>query len=260
MSYSVAPQTGRSRPVTVTTASALLFLLGLIELVSSGLSVYTFTRISTGLGDDLTNQSETQVAITAAQIGGILAAVISVLIGISAVVLAILVGRGKQPARIVTWVLTGIGVLCYSCSLGGSALSSSIEGLGSTGVSPEAEALQQRIRDLVPAWQTVLTTVLSVVLVLACLATIILLALPVSNEYFRKEQEVWLPPSWPAAPGFPPMLPPPLPYGPPPGPSALPAEPVAPQAEPPAPPADPTGPPSVPPAPPAAPPAPPQQG
>ena len=48
--------------------------------------------------------------------------------------------------------------------------------------------------------------VLTVVMLLALVAVVILLALPASNEFFRKEQEVWVPPTAPDLATFPPPL------------------------------------------------------
>jgi hypothetical protein len=83
------------------------------------------------------------------------------------------------------------------------------------GTGPTPSEVEERIREALPGWLTPASTVVSVVAVVALIAVIILLALPASNDFFRKEQDVWVPPTWPSEGGYPP--PPPPPTGPPAG-------------------------------------------
>jgi hypothetical protein len=215
MSYTVTSQGGKRRPATVTAASALLYLCALIEVVALVLSVLAFSRYSSVLNQQFAGTPEAQLMNTGIVIGLIIGAVIPALFAIGTAVLGLLVSKGRQPARIVTWVLAGISVLCYGCQLGGAALSSSLNGVAGT-TTPQAEAIQQRLAESIPAWQTAVATVTTVIVLLALVAVIILLALPASNDFFRKEQEVWVPPTWPGDNGLPPVPPPPAdpPYGP----------------------------------------------
>jgi hypothetical protein len=150
--------------------------------------------------------------------------VVFVLIAVALVVLGRFVGKGKQPARIITWVLAGLGVLCLGCGVAAGAISSSLgSSLGST---PDSEALTQAMADVVPEWQNTVGTVLQILSLIILVVVIVLLALPAANDFFRKEQEVWVPPTaWPGDPsgGVPPYQPPgpgtpPPPYNPPPPP------------------------------------------
>jgi hypothetical protein len=214
MSYTVTSQAGKPRPATVTAASALLYLCALVEVVALVLSVLSFSKVSSVLNQEFAGKPEAQIMSTGLIIGLIIGAVIPALFAIGTAVLGVLVGKGKQPARIVTWVLAGISVLCYGCQLGGKALSSSLNGVGGA-TTPEAEVIQRRLEQAVPAWQTAVATATTVIVLLALVAVIILLALPASNDFFRKEQEVWVPPTWPGHSGLPPVPPPPAdpPYG-----------------------------------------------
>jgi hypothetical protein len=209
MSYTVATPGGKSRPATVTAASGLLFVCAAVEVASVVLSVIRIGPVLSVLNDEFANSSAADTVRATFTVGIIAGVVIAAVFAIGTVVLGLLLRKGKNPARIVTWVLGGIGVLCYACGLGGSALGSSLNGMGATS-NPDAEAIQKRLTEAVPGWQTALGTAASVVLLLALLAVIILLALPASNEFFRKEQEVWVPPSWPGdgGAGYPQPLPP----------------------------------------------------
>jgi hypothetical protein len=214
MSYTVASPAGKSRPATVTAASALLFVCAAIELASLVLSLIQIGPVTSVLKNEFANVPGADTAQLAATWGAIGGAVIAALFAIGNIVLAMLVRNGKNPARIVTWVLGGIAVLCYGCSLGSSALTSSLNGIATS--TPETEQMQKRILEVVPGWARAASVTATVILLIAFLGVIILLALPASNAFFRKEQEVWVPPTYPGggtgglppAPPAPPSVPP----------------------------------------------------
>ena len=79
----------------------------------------------------------------------ILTGVVYVLIAVGFVVLGVLVGKGKQPARVVTWVIAGLGVLCLGCGVVGSAISDSLSGMGG---DAESQELIDRITAATPGW------------------------------------------------------------------------------------------------------------
>jgi uncharacterized protein YraI len=214
MSYTVASPAGKSRPATVTAASALLFVCAAIEVASLVLSLIQIGPVTSVLKDEFANAPGADTAQLGATWGAIGGAVIAALFAIGNVVLAMLVRSGKNPARIVTWVLGGIAVLCYGCTLGGTALTSSLNGMAST---PETEAMQKRMLEVVPGWARAASVTATVILLIAFLGVIILLALPASNAFFRKEQEVWVPPTYPGGGtgGFPPAPPSVPPFTPP---------------------------------------------
>jgi hypothetical protein len=217
MAYTVVNPGGKQRPVTVTVAVVLLYLAAATQIISIVLSLYSLGPILDVVEEEFAGQPDADTAGTAATIAVIIGIAISVIFAIGTAVLALFVGRGKNPARIVTWVLAGIGVLCYGCSIASTAASEAM--MGSVGTQ-DAE-LQQRIEDAVPGWVNAATAAMSIVLMLALLAVIILLALPASNDFFRKQEEVWVPPTFPQAGDQPPAPgtypPPPGTYPPPPG-------------------------------------------
>jgi hypothetical protein len=206
MSYTVVTPGAKPRPATVTTASALLYVAAALQLVSIVVSLLSFGPIQDAVNEQFAGDPDADAIATTMQVFLGIGIAIAALFAIGTIVLGIFVGRGKNAARIVTWVLAGIGVLCYGCTLGSTAFTGAMN--SSLGASdPESVEVQRRIEDAIPEWQNTAGTIESVLLLLLFLAVIILLALPASNEFFRREQEVWVPPTYPPAGG--PGLPPP---------------------------------------------------
>ena len=181
-------------------------------------------------------------------------AVFGLLFGGGLVVLAIFNNRGKNGSRITTWVIGGILLCCGGLGLVSTAAGGmNFSGGGGDPNMPTQQELQDQLNEALPSWFNAANIGLSLLTVLALLGALILLALPPSNEFFRKPQQEWQPPvpgqpGFAAYPAYPPA--PGAPAGPP-APSAPPAAP-APQDPPAAPPAS-TEPPPAPPAPPAPP-------
>ncbi|MEV4627422.1 hypothetical protein AB0J90_14135 [Micromonospora sp. NPDC049523] len=194
----------RPRPSTVTYAGYLLYLVAAVQLIGAIITLPLIGTISdvyeeAYAGTDLDGAG----AVGTATI--VVTAVVGLVVAIGLVVLALLNNRGKNPARIVTWVLGG---LFFCCSVAGLALTAAGSALtpsssGDANVPDEAE-IQRMLNDRLPGWYEPLSNLLSVVAVLAVLAALILLALPPSNEFFRKAQPVWQPPvPGSAYPGYP---------------------------------------------------------
>ncbi|MGE5831275.1 MAG: hypothetical protein ACM30G_23360 [Micromonosporaceae bacterium] len=203
MSYTVVPTEPKRRPGVVSAAVALLYLVAALQLVSVGLSALTigpirdvYSRAYAGTGDE-------ELMSNLIMVGLIAGIVVGAAFAVGFAVLAIFDGRGKNPARIVTWVIAGLGVLCYSCSLASQSVGNAFSGFGSNADRadlPDPNEVAKQAQDAIPAWQTTFATIDTVVFLVALVAVIILLALPAANAFFRKETEVWVPPTqWPAA-------------------------------------------------------------
>ncbi|WP_204296645.1 hypothetical protein [Actinoplanes campanulatus] len=128
------------------------------------------------------------------------------LIAVGLVVLAIFNNRGKNGARITTWVIAGLGLCCNSLGLGGTVAGTAI---GGTAPSTEQAQIEADVAAAMPGWYDAISLLTSVITVLALLGAIILLALPPSNAFFRRPVP-WNPampygpyPSLPGQPGFP---------------------------------------------------------
>src|SRR6185436_7231411 len=111
--------------------------------------------------------------------------------------------------------------------------------------APSQSEIQSRLNDALPSWYQPVTMTVTVIILIAILATIILLALPASNAFFRKQPAAqgWDPsvpyPTYPPAgqPGYPPVGQPGYPgqpYGPAgqPGQSGQPGQPYGPAGQP----------------------------
>lgn len=135
------------RPKEVLTAVRLMYLraaIGVVSLIVLFATKHDLTRQVRRASPNLTT-SDVDNAVT---IGVVIGVVLLVLY----VVLAFVVSRGRNWARIVTWVIAGLGILGFLGTL----------------ASPE----------------TGFTRLLGVVTLLIDIAVVVLLALRPSNEYF----------------------------------------------------------------------------
>lgn len=106
-------------------------------------------------------------------------------------------------------------------------------GSGGAANAPDQAEIQRMLEDRLPSWYTPVSTTISVLAMIALLVALILLALPPSNEFFRKSQTAWEPPvPGSTYPGYPPTYP----GYPPAGPGYPPAGPSGPHSQPPTPP------------------------
>lgn len=250
---------GKQRPGSVTISSYLLFLVAALQVLSLILSLTVIGPVT-----DVYEEAYADVPEIGGAAGtiGVLSAVVSggfsLLVAVALVVLALFNNRGKNPARIVTWVLGAVLLCCFGFGLVGQAASSALTMGGTTGPDmPDQAELQRMLEEALPGWYTPVNIGLGVISLLALLVALILLALPASNEYFRKPQAAGqlMPgsmypgypqgePAYPQVPGYPQA--PAHPPAPPTSPPAPPAPPAAPPANPPTPPSPPENPPAPP--------------
>jgi hypothetical protein len=116
-------------------------------------------------------------------------------------VLGAFVGKGKQWARITSWVVVGLfGICCGLAGVAGAAGGGS--GFGNMGAPSgiDQEKITEDTAALIPSWVTPVSTVLGIVALISAIAIVVLLLLPPSNAYFRKQEPVWTPPTYPPAP------------------------------------------------------------
>ncbi|AVT40116.1 hypothetical protein [Plantactinospora sp. BB1] len=198
--------TARPRPSTVTNASYLLYLAAALIAVSTAVSLATLGTVSTIFREEYAGTSVEGAEGFAVGIT-VFSAVLQLLIAIGLVVLALLNNQGRNGARIATWVVAGIGVCCTGFGAAGQALSGVGTGGGSTADGPDNAEIQRRLEAELPSWSEPLTLICSIVALLALIAAIILLALPASNEFFRKQPAGWEPPvpgaTYPGQPPYP---------------------------------------------------------
>ncbi|WP_200208674.1 hypothetical protein [Micromonospora coerulea] len=182
----------RARPGVVTISSWLLILFAVIQVLNLILTLSTIGTVRDVLRDAYRGTAAEQAGDLAYAFG-IGLGVLTLLLAVGMVVLALLNNRGRNGARITTWVLGGILICCTGGSLVNNAAGGLTSG-GNTGDMPSGEEIQRRLNDALPSWYGPLTTLLGVLGLLALLAALILLALPKANEFFRKPQPAWEPP------------------------------------------------------------------
>lgn len=224
------------RPTTVTISTYLLWLTAALSLISGALAVSMV-----GKQADVYSELYRGTAMEGTEglvVGGtVFVVVLGLLFAAGLAILGIFNNRGRNGARITTWVLGGISVCCSGFGLAGTALTSSMNLESSnSGTGPTANEVEAALNRVLPSWYEPLSTVLSVVSLLAILGAVILLALPASNAFFRKVQPAWDPnqqfgyqgqPGYPQAPYQQPGQPP-YPGGQPPYPAPPSAPPSAP--------------------------------
>jgi hypothetical protein len=204
MSYAAPgqPAEPKTRPATVTAATWLLLGVAAVFLLTAVLAIGfagTFGDIyeEAYAGTDLEDIG--RALGIGATVGG---AVVNLLFAAGFVVLALLDYRGKNPARIVTWVVGGLALCCTGVGLLTSSLSGAMGGNVEGGPSP-AE-IQRMLEAALPGWYFPLSVTLTALSLLALLVAVILLALPPSNEFFRKPAPpAEPPPPYPSAPSAP---------------------------------------------------------
>ncbi|GGM10500.1 hypothetical protein ACFFX1_25145 [Dactylosporangium sucinum] len=209
MSFDAPSPAPRVRPSTVSLAVNLLFAAAALELINIILSAVYAGKIADASRKALEGTSQANSNPTLSTVIGV---VVGLIILVLLVVLAIYVGKGKQIARILTWVLGGLALCCTIGTFGLSAL-------GEAGWNearkndPDLPTWQEYNKALyadVPGWYQPVTTIVSILMVVAILVAIILLALPASHPYFRAPQQEWEPPV-PGTPGGDDLPPPPPP-------------------------------------------------
>ncbi|GAA2134674.1 DUF2127 domain-containing protein [Glycomyces algeriensis] len=199
MAYPPAPQypqspppQPRTRPGSVT-AVVWTQILTAALLVISGIALFaTMSSVEDTVTEQLLSDPElAESGLTVENISQLmtftfaLIAGVYVVMAIFYVVLALLVNKGKRPARILSWILSGIGLLC--CGIGGI-----VGQLGSMTTNVNGQEYQdeatQAIEDATPSWVNIVDWLTLIVLIVGSLLIIILLAVPASNEFFRKDE------------------------------------------------------------------------
>jgi hypothetical protein len=196
----------RQRPSTVTISSYLLYLFLACQVISLIITLATIGKTRDVLREAYegsTTEGAEQVAnfVFAFGLG---AAILLLLLAVVLGVLAIFNNQGRNGARITTWIVGGIMVCCTGGGLLSGAGGGFNAGGNSGGDAPSPDEIQRRLDEALPSWITPVSLLLGVISLLALLAALILLALPKSNEFFRKPAAAWEPPtpgaSYPAYP------------------------------------------------------------
>ncbi|SCE71780.1 hypothetical protein GA0074696_0415 [Micromonospora purpureochromogenes] len=209
MSY--PDQAPARRPAAVTLAAAVL---GLMALAAGAYAVAallalggTVDRLRSAAAGTTAGPDDVDGVVTLLRVTTILSAVLTVLVGLLLIGLAAGLLAGRRGARVATWVVAGLGLLCGCCGL--AALVGQRAGPLRTDEQSTVELLGL-LGDAYPSWWLPLNGALSVGQVLGYLVVAVLLALPAANGWFGRARPT------------PPPPPAPVPYGPYPPPQAPP--------------------------------------
>jgi hypothetical protein len=205
VSYTVPPAAGpaRPRPASVTAASYLLYLVAALQLIAAVIALSILGPTQDAYRTAYQDFPELRGAADAIGTVGIAIGVtVAVLFAVGFVVLGILDGKGKNPARIVTWVVAGLGVCCSGIGVAGQAGSSALAGMGGGGNTngPDPAEVQRIVDEALPSWYNPASITINALMLLALIAVIVLLALPAANAYFRKPEPTWEQPPPPYPP------------------------------------------------------------
>ena len=208
MSYTLEQPPGKAKPTVVAAAVALLYVIAGLLLINAVVALANSGNMKAAMDEVYRGVAGGDAASSVVSGSLYVSAALNLLLAVGFVILAIFDNQGKQGARITTWVFAGIGALCCGC--GGLAntfngsLNSMLDQQNTTTGAPTSAEVQRAMDAHIPSWYTPTVATTAIILALCCITVIVLLALPAANAYFRKEPEVWLPPSaWPPAPGTP---------------------------------------------------------
>ncbi|ADD46037.1 hypothetical protein [Stackebrandtia nassauensis] len=211
----------RDRPTSVSVAVYAQFAVGALGVIATVIGVIQTAdmmgRVEKAITDTgSVNSADVDTVIGFASAVSYALIFASLLFALAVAIMGIFNLKGKNGARITTWVLAGLGLLCGVCgSISGAA--NSLGGNSSTANDELTKAMERALGD-VPAWYNISNLAVTVLDVILYLAIIILLAIPASNDFFRKPKnnvDVMLPPEAymdapppPPAPGTQPPPPP----------------------------------------------------
>jgi hypothetical protein len=204
MTYPVPPAALR-RPVTVSAATYLLYLVAVLQIVDVVIALATLSDLkrATELAYQGTVLAGSGSGIAVAGVIG--GSVVSLLLATGFVVLGVLDSKGKNPARIITWVLCGLGLCCFGFSSITAAASGRLNFSRPGGPNtPDPAEVARTIQNALPSWQIPATVTIRVLSMLVMLGVAVLLALPASNAFFRRQPPQLDNPPFPTYPTVPP--------------------------------------------------------
>lgn len=204
-----------ARPNSVTWASRLLYVLAGLTVLSAILTLAVLGKTFDAAKRAYANVENGDTVVTITKVATVVSLVISLVFALLYVLMARGILRGSNAWRITTFVIAGLGVLCFGCGLVGGAAGGSFGGKGGNANSQEMQDAANRMRDAIPSWSTASSTVLSLISLALVIGVIIMLALPASSAFFRKPAQQFIPPpGYPQAPGSTPAGPVDPPYPP----------------------------------------------
>jgi hypothetical protein len=187
----------QTRPGTVTGAGYALIGIAVLSVIGLITAVASYPTVRDVFADAYKGTAAEGSSGVVAAITLITGIVGVLLFGGGAAVLAPLVLKGKQAARVVAWVLCGLVICCQGGGLASSGISTGSFGQSSTSNGVDMAKVQQQLSDSLPGWIRPAELVSGGLLVVLAIVVVVLLALPASHPWFRKQPEQWTPPAYP---------------------------------------------------------------
>lgn len=206
---SVIEPASRRRPGTVTAAGYLMLLTAALLVAISIVVFATAPPVVDAARKAYTAPPPKPDQVAAGvQLLFTVVAVLFLVVAVGQVLLGVFSLRGSKVARILTWIVDGLAVLCFGC-LGTLALgrTNTTTGTGTPnqdGVDPVK--FSNAVADAFPSWSGPAFGALLAIIELCLIVAILLLALPSSHPFFRKEQQVGdAELAYPTVPAYPPV-------------------------------------------------------
>lgn len=187
----------KTPPATVTYAAWSQYAILALAVISTVLTIVSTLDVVGQMRDalsstDTLNQGELETMLSLVQVISIGAAVVTLLFSVAVGVLGHFNLKGRNGARVATWVLAGVGLACGVCSGAAAPFNSTVN------TATSGDELTNSVNDAlstiqIPAWQNTVSILLLVVSTILYLVVIVLLAMPASNDYFRKDPSAGLP-------------------------------------------------------------------
>lgn len=152
------------RPTVVTAAAAMMIVICVFQFINFALSITVLKKVL----DAASATDTTGTTSSYTKWIFVISTAVALVVVIGFLLLAMMNLRGKQWARITTFVLCGLGVLCCSCS----------------GIS-SFSGMSSSTTDIYPGWYSVANGLFEIVDVLLAIGIIICLALRPATEYFK---------------------------------------------------------------------------
>jgi len=199
------PPAARTRPGSVTFAVWLQILLAAFLLAS--------TVVSYLYGADSQAAAEAELQAQGVPLSdlpqgttfepGVGSLAFNVVIAAGLIVLALLNAAGKRPARVITWIVQPIVLVCGAFgALSQLFLATVLEyGIENSGVESDIDvaAVVDAVYGAYPAWTDIVSYGVLALSTLGSILVIVLLAVPASNAYFAKAEPQNFIPGAPAA-------------------------------------------------------------
>lgn len=188
----------------VTLAGVLMILTAALALVGAIIILATVGQVVDRFRAEaaLSDASQTDIDNLAAGIQAIMigTAVLMVIGAILLVGLAFGVLHGSNVARILTWLVLALGLVCGCCGILSTVGQTNVTSFGTANTNNQvADDLGRALQDAYPTWWLVFNGSVSALQMVGYIAIAVLLALPAANAYFRKQPQ---PPQWQPPPAM----------------------------------------------------------